>query len=73
MIDPFRCAEMNRKILRLIVRWSSENVTIYMVGDIGVSPSPLDASYSSGPPQLPHSRESREVGKTVEKRKFDRK
>ena len=37
-----------------------------MVGDIGVSPSPLDASiYRSGPPQLPHSGEWREVGETV--------
>ena len=45
----------------------NDYVTIYMVGDIGVSPSPLDASiYRSGPPQLPHSGESREVGKTVE-------
>ena len=38
-----------------------------MVGDIEVPLSPLDASiYRSGPPQLPHSRGSREVGKTVE-------
>ena len=55
------------QIIFLNLTQTDENVTIYMVGDIGVSPSPLDASiYRSGPPQLTHSGESREVGKTVE-------